>query len=94
MMNLRSRLILTVIAVFAVAFVLGDFGVDRHSPPQSIRIASTENRDQPTVGNPMSVRETKSVGGASNLRRAHGTARAVQRWGLDTIWRVKHRLGM
>jgi hypothetical protein len=93
-MSLRSRLILAVIAVLALAFVLGDFGVERHSPPQSTRISSIVNHNQSTARNPTSVRETMSVGGASNLGSARGTARAVQRWGLDMIWRVKRKLGM
>jgi hypothetical protein len=58
LMKLRSRLILAVIAVLAVAFVLGDFGVERHSPPQSTRIASTEKREQITARTSGSVRET------------------------------------
>jgi hypothetical protein len=93
-MKLRSRLIIAVIAVLAVAFVLGDFGVERHSPPQSTRIASTEKRGQITARTSVSVRETTSVGGGSNLRSARGVASAVQGWGLGMIWRVKRKLGI
>jgi hypothetical protein len=93
-MKLRSRLILAVVAILAVAFILGDFGVKRQSPPQSTRIAATEKRDQITARTSVSIRETTSVGGASNLRSARGVPPAVQGWGLDMIWRVKRKLGM
>jgi hypothetical protein len=94
MLNLRTRLILAAIAVLGVAFAIGDFEIGRHSPQQSIRVASTENRDQTPARNSTSVREKTSVDGASVLGSVRGGARAVQRWGLETIWRVKHRLGM
>lgn len=90
MLNSRSRLILAVITVLAVAFALCDFGVERYSPQQAIRIAPTENRDRPTARYPTPVRE----GGSTDLQSTRRAVRAVQQWGLDKIWRVKHRLGM